>query len=83
MFYTYILFSELTNKYYVGSTGNIADRLERHNMGRSKATQSGIPWRLVYTECFDTRSEAYRREMEIKSWKSHNRISQLVGASRF
>lgn len=83
MFYIYILLSEPSGKFYIGSTGNLDDRLVRHNSGRSKSTKSGIPWRLVYTEQFETRSEAYRREMELKSWKSHDRISQLIGASRF
>ena len=78
MFYTYILFSELTNKFYVGSTGNLEDRINRHNSGRSKATKSGIPWKLVYTENFENRSEAFKREMEIKNWKSHNRIEKLI-----
>ena len=78
MFYIYILQSETTTKFYIGSTSNIEDRLIRHNGGRSKATKTGIPWKLVYTEEFETRSEAIRRELEIKSWKSHNRVAQLV-----
>ncbi len=83
MFHLYILQSERNQKFYVGSTGNLEDRIVRHNSGRSKATQSGIPWKLIYTENFETRSQAYRREMELKSWKSHERLAQLVGASRF
>ena len=82
MFYLYILLSQKTGKFYIGSTENITDRLERHNGGRSKATASGIPWEMVYTETFETRSEAVRREMEIKSWKSHARVARLVSASR-
>ena len=78
MFQLYILQSEITNKFYIGSTGNLEDRLIRHNSGRSKATANGKPWKLFYSEEFQTRSEAYRREMEIKSWKSHERIAQLV-----
>ena len=82
MFYLYILLSQKTGKFYIGSTENIADRLERHNGGRSKATASGTPWEMVYTETFETRSEAVRREMEIKSWKSHIRVAHLISASR-
>ena len=83
MFHLYILLSETTNKFYIGSTGNLEDRLIRHNSGRSKATKSGIPWKLLYSEEFETRSEAIKRELEIKSWKSHDRVAQLVSASRF
>ena len=78
MFHLYILLSEKTNKFYIGSTGNMEDRLIRHNSGRSKATKAGIPWKLMYTEEFETRNEAIKREMELKSWKSHNRVAQLV-----
>ena len=78
MFHTYILLSEKTGKYYIGSTGNLEDRLSRHSTGRSKATFPGRPWKLIWTEEFDTRSAAYEREMEIKAWKSHDRIAQLV-----
>ena len=82
MFHTYILQSEKTGNYYIGSTGNLEDRLIRHNSGRSKATTSGIPWKLIYTEEFEMRGEAIKRELEIKSWKSHKRVAQLVCASR-
>ena len=78
MFHLYILLSEKTNKFYIGSTGNLSDRITRHNSGRSKATKTGIPWKLIYTEAFETRTEAIKREIEIKSWKSHARIMVLV-----
>ena len=83
MYIVYILLSEITNKFYIGSTGNLEDRLLRHNGNRSKATKSGIPWKLVYSESFETRSEAYQREIEIKSWKSHERVAKLVGRIPF
>ncbi|MBM3186983.1 MAG: GIY-YIG nuclease family protein [Bacteroidetes bacterium] len=31
MFYTYILYSKKLNSFYKGETGNINDRLSRHN----------------------------------------------------
>lgn len=82
MFYVYILQSEITGKFYIGSTANIEDRLVRHNAGRSKSTKSGCPWKLVYNEPFPTRGEAMKREVEIKNWKSHKRIEELVSVSR-
>ncbi|MDD2796967.1 MAG: GIY-YIG nuclease family protein [Bacteroidales bacterium] len=78
MFFTYILYSEKTLRFYIGSTGNIDDRIKRHNQGRSTYTKTGIPWKLVYTEPFKTKAEAYQREMELKSWKSHERILKLI-----
>ena len=78
MYHVYILQSEPNGKFYIGSTGNLAERLKRHNGGRSKATKFGIPWKLVYTENFESRSEAIKREMEIKSWKSHLKVEKLI-----
>ena len=63
MAYTvYILESERTGRYYVGSTADVEERLTRHNQGRSKYTKSGIPWKVVYTEQCETRAQAVRRE---------------------
>ncbi|WP_083572177.1 GIY-YIG nuclease family protein [Flavobacterium johnsoniae] len=36
MFYTYIIYSKVLNKYYIGSCQNIEQRLEDHLNGRSK-----------------------------------------------
>lgn len=81
MYYIYILLSEKTGKYYIGSTGDIDDRLYRHNSGQSKYTKSGLPWRLVYSEEYATRGEAVKRENEIKRWKSHTRITDLINSN--
>ena len=69
-FTVYILESERLGKYYVGSTSDVEARILRHNQGRSKYTKSGMPWRLVYTEDYATRSEAVNRERQIKRRKS-------------
>jgi putative endonuclease len=79
LFFVYILFSQSRQRFYVGSTADINDRLQRHNAGRSVATKAGAPWELVYTETFSTRSGAVCRELEIKSWKSAHSIRSLVG----
>jgi len=78
----YILESESRGSYYVGSTADLAARLQRHNQGRSKYTKMGIPWKVVYTEGFATRSEAVRREQKIKRRKSRDFIEALVRTSR-
>jgi putative endonuclease len=56
----------------------MGDRLLRHNSGRSKYTKFGIPWQLVYLEEFKNKTEAYRRELEIKKKKSRNYIERLI-----
>ena len=78
MFITYILFSEMIDCYYVGSTGNLPDRLKRHNSGHSTFTKRGIPWLVVYQKTYETKSEAYQAEIYIKSQKSRKYIEQLI-----
>ena len=80
MYYCYILYSPRLDRYYVGSTQDLQDRLARHNAGRSKYTKVGIPWELVYQESFDTRTEAYQREREIKRQKSRKYIQDLIAS---
>lgn len=65
-FFTYILFSTSKNKYYVGSTNSIQRRLIEHNSGQTKSTKLGIPWNLVFTQEFRTKSEATKLEIKIK-----------------
>jgi len=78
MFVVYILYSENTDTYYVGSTGNLADRLKRHNAGRSTYTKRGIPWKIVYKKEYTTKAEAYQAELYIKTQKSRKYIEKLL-----
>jgi len=79
MYWIYIMKSLSTGRYYVGYTGNLEDRLQRHNEGRSVSTKAAGPWRCVYTEEFKGRAEAIRREKEIKNKKKRGYIEALIG----
>jgi putative endonuclease len=78
MFKVYILYSSHIDQYYVGHTQNIEERLSRHNARRSLSTKKGRTWILVYSETFETRSEAMLREKSIKKMKSRTYIEQLI-----
>jgi putative endonuclease len=80
--FVYIIYSEKINKYYVGVTDDLDWRLERHNMGWGKYTKRGIPWRLVYYETYETKSDALKREKEIKQKKSKTYIENLLRTGR-
>jgi putative endonuclease len=67
MFYVYIIRSKSLQRFYVGSTQGIENRLQEHNAGKSKSTRTGVPWELIHTENFLTRSEAMLRERKIKA----------------
>ena len=67
MFYVYVLWSETLQRYYVGSTLNVNNRLHEHNSGESVPTKAGIPWIVVHHEEFHTRSDAVKKEKQIKA----------------
>lgn len=81
MFFTYILYSEVKDKYYIGHTGDdLRERLRRHNSNHKGFTGGDEDWEIVYKEKFPTKSEAFARERKIKSWKSRRMIKKLIGA---
>ena len=80
VFYTYIIYSEKLNKYYVGHTEDISLRLERHNTGWSRFTSQAQDWVLKHFEQFPTKSEAIKRENSIKRMKSRKYIEELIVA---
>ena len=78
MHYFYILYSEKVNRYYYGSSKNPEIRIKLHNQGATKSTKSGMPWELIYTECYLTKTEALRREKEIKKIRKRSYIENLI-----
>lgn len=78
MFYTYILQSEKNGRYYVGSCNDVNERLKRHNNGSVLSTKGYLPWKVIYTETYQTLSEARKREYQIKSWKKRSAIESLI-----
>jgi len=52
---------------YTGWTTNLEDRLRVHNSGKgAKYTRSHLPVKLLYFESFSEKSQALKREAEIK-----------------
>lgn len=77
MYWTYIL--KLSDKsYYTGSTNNLKNRLEYHNKGKVRSTKNKLPFVLKFSEKFDSRSKARKRELQIKNWKSRVAIERLL-----
>jgi len=73
MYVTYILYSDVIHRYYTGQTEDLHRRIEEHNRGKTPGMEKGLPWKIVYTMDFRTRSEAMQLERYIKK----------RGASRF
>ncbi len=67
MYYVYILKSLSSGKFYTGVTKNIEKRLLNHNKGGTRSTKPFKPWKIVYTEKFVDKKQAYKREYYLKS----------------
>jgi putative endonuclease len=82
VYWVYIV-ENSANRFYVGSTDDLARRVEEHNSSEkvgSKYTHKHGPWRLVWSEEHQTRSSAMGREKAIKRMKSASWIRrELLG----
>jgi putative endonuclease len=81
--YVYIAKAK-TGRYYTGITTDIDKRIETHNAGRGSlfAIQQG-PIFLVYgSEKLGSRSEARKREVQIKGWSRAKKEKLIRGEWR-
>ena len=78
MHYVYVLHSQVTGRFYIGSTKDLGRRLEEHNRGQTTSTRSGRPWKLVYKEEFESKSRATFRERYLKRQKSRKFLEELI-----
>jgi putative endonuclease len=67
MFYVYVLYSELFDKYYIGQTKDVNARIVRHNSALENYTSKYVPWVLVGFVSKSTRSEAVVLEKKLKN----------------
>jgi putative endonuclease len=78
-YYVYILQSLKDSKYYIGSTSDVAERLNFHNSGRQRSTKYRTPFILIYSEDLVSKEEALKREKQIKSYKGGEAFKRLIG----
>ena len=64
--FVYIIFSDTINKFYVGSTQDLNQRIYQHNTKKGKFTDKGIPWKLIHAIEVLDRSTAVQLEKKIK-----------------
>lgn len=75
--FVYILLCQ-DDSLYTGISPDPKKRFLIHQSGKgSKYTRSHKPIRIVYTECLAGRSEASKREAEIKKWSRAKKIEEL------
>ncbi len=80
-YFIYILRTS-NNRLYIGQTNNLGERLKQHG---NHATKSALFLRkestlqLVYSEEFDTRQEAMKREWQLKNWSRIKKEALISG----
>ncbi|OGY96638.1 MAG: hypothetical protein A2122_00375 [Candidatus Liptonbacteria bacterium GWB1_49_6] len=64
---------------YTGITTDLKRRfLEHKNKKGGAYTQAHAAAKIVYTEQFKTRSEALKREAEIKGWRRQKKLNLIM-----
>lgn len=82
LFYTYILNCS-DNTLYTGYTVDLDSRLETHNKGLgAKYTRGRLPVKLAYYEKLESKSEAMRREAEIKRLNRDEKLELIKKHSK-
>ena len=72
----YVLRSLKDNRTYVGSTDNFDRRLLQHNSGKVISTKHRTPFKVLFTEEFETLKEARKRELYYKSGAGRRKLKE-------
>ena len=76
----YIYIAKCSDKsLYTGYTKNITNRIWQHNFSKygAKSIRGKLPVELVYSETYTTKTEALRREKEIKGWSRKKKLDLI------
>lgn len=66
MYYTYVLKSKVDGSTYIGYTSDLRERVKEHNSGKTRSIKHKIPLELVYYEAYKNKTDARKREIELK-----------------
>jgi len=66
--------------YYAGYTVNLERRIHNHNTGKgAKYTRGRTPVKLLYSEKFESKSEALKMEIKFKKFSKKRKQSYIEG----
>jgi len=78
MYYVYLIQSKVDNRFYVGYTADLKQRIIEHNASNNASTKYGVPWRLVYYEAYTAKELALSRERNLKDVVTRTIVSKSV-----
>ncbi len=80
MKYSYFLLSERDSEFYIGSTGDLRERLQQRNKGQVRSTAYRRPLRLIYYEGCLSVEDARRRERYLKTGRGGRYLKQRLAS---
>ena len=80
VFYTYIIESEKTMRWYYGFTKDLEQRIGNHNRGWNKSTRGRGPWKLIFVRPFEKAKEARELELYFKRTRNKDFIKNIFRA---
>ena len=78
MAWVYIIESEKSGRYYIGSTQDLENRLREHNDGEVVATRYLRPLALVFSQQFENTGVARKVEHKLKKMKSRRILERII-----
>ena len=77
----YVLLSLSDNKFYIGFTADLKQRLTDHFNGYNTSTKSRRPFKLVFCEYFISKKDALRREKYLKTTQGKRGLKLIIRES--
>ena len=79
MFHVYVLKSLRNGKRYTGYTSKSPEeRLKEHNKSGNLWTSQNKPFKLLYTESYENKTEAIKREIFLKSGQGRKYLDTIT-----
>jgi putative endonuclease len=79
MYYVYALYSEKFDKIYIGYSSDVNRRLASHNQKNNTHWTSHFqPWIIIYSEKYESKVLAMKREKQLKSFRGRQFIRDLI-----
>ena len=78
MYFAYVIMNE-TGLLYKGHTEDLDKRIEQHNNGSTQTTRNKGVWKVVYSENFDRREDAIKREKYFKTAAGRRFLKTKLG----
>ena len=80
---TYVLYTETHNKIYIGYTSNLIQRFKSHQLLGKDWTAKFRPWIVIYCEYFSEKSDAQKREIQLKQYRNRLKIHTQINHESF